>query len=272
MLKLFYITNDPRVAEIAQACGVDRIFVDMEYIGKDIRQGGLDTVKNHHTINDIKNIRRVVDKSELLVRVNPLHKGSKEEIDSSIDAGADVLMLPMWKKPDDVKTFLDMVDGRVKTMLLLETKEAMDCADDVISNRGFDEIHIGLNDLSLSLGRKFLFELLTDGTVDFLSEKFRKNGVTFGFGGFGRVFQNALLPAENIIAEHYRLKSSAAILSRAFCNTSEITDIKEIEDIFVNGLKETRDYERELEKMSSDFFDETHKKTAEIIRQIVSTK
>lgn len=34
MLKLFYITKDPAVARIAQAAGVDRIFVDMEYIGK----------------------------------------------------------------------------------------------------------------------------------------------------------------------------------------------------------------------------------------------
>lgn len=272
MLKLFYITNNPDVAEIAQACGVDRIFVDMEYIGKDLRQGGLDTVKNHHTINDIKNIRRVVDKSELLVRVNPLHKGSKEEIDAAAEAGADVIMLPMWKTPDDVQHFLDLVGGRAKTLLLLETKEAMECVDEVISQGGFDEVHIGLNDLSLSLGRKFLFELLTDGTVDFLAEKFRKSGVVFGFGGFGRVFHGGLLPAENIVAEHYRLKSSAAILSRAFCNTSKITDIKEIEEIFSNGLKDTRDYEKELEKKSPEFFDELHKETAEIIRQIVSAK
>ena len=34
MLKLFYITKNPAVARIAQAAGVDRIFVDMEYIGK----------------------------------------------------------------------------------------------------------------------------------------------------------------------------------------------------------------------------------------------
>ena len=45
MLKLFYITKDPAVARIAQAAGVDRIFVDMEYIGKAQRQGGMDTVQ-----------------------------------------------------------------------------------------------------------------------------------------------------------------------------------------------------------------------------------
>ena len=53
MLKLFYITKNPAVARIAQAAGVDRIFVDMEYIGKAQRQGGMDTVQNHHTVEDV---------------------------------------------------------------------------------------------------------------------------------------------------------------------------------------------------------------------------
>ena len=52
-LKLMYITNQPDVAQIAEAAGVDRIFVDMEYIGQFERQGGMDTVQSHHTIDDI---------------------------------------------------------------------------------------------------------------------------------------------------------------------------------------------------------------------------
>ena len=39
-LKLMFITNDPQTARIAQAAGVDRIFVDMEALGKAERQGG----------------------------------------------------------------------------------------------------------------------------------------------------------------------------------------------------------------------------------------
>ena len=34
MLKLMYITNDPTVAKIAADAGVDRIFIDMEVLGK----------------------------------------------------------------------------------------------------------------------------------------------------------------------------------------------------------------------------------------------
>ena len=36
-LRLMYITNEPEIAQIAEAAGVERIFIDMEYIGKDLR-------------------------------------------------------------------------------------------------------------------------------------------------------------------------------------------------------------------------------------------
>ena len=53
-LQLMFVTNRVDVAEAAQSAGVDRIFVDMEYIGKSARQGGMDTVQNMHTIDDVK--------------------------------------------------------------------------------------------------------------------------------------------------------------------------------------------------------------------------
>ena len=49
-----YITNRPEIAQIAESAGVDRIFVDMEYIGKEKRQNGLDTVMSRHSFEDIK--------------------------------------------------------------------------------------------------------------------------------------------------------------------------------------------------------------------------
>ena len=65
MLKLMYITNRPEIAQIAESAGVDRIFVDMEFIGKDIRQGGMDTVQSHHTIEDIKNISNAINQADM---------------------------------------------------------------------------------------------------------------------------------------------------------------------------------------------------------------
>ena len=90
-LKLMYITNQPKVAKIAEETGVDRVFVDMEWIGKADRQGGMDTVQSRHTLEDIASIRKVIRKAELLVRCNPIHEASEEytsscaEIDGIIE-------------------------------------------------------------------------------------------------------------------------------------------------------------------------------------------
>ena len=119
-----YITNSPNVAAIAQRYGVDWIFVDLETLGKEERQRDMNTVKSHHKIQDIADIKPILTTSKLLVRINPIHDNSKNEIDKVINNGADIVMLPMWKTVDDVARFLEYVNGRCKTLLLLETKEA----------------------------------------------------------------------------------------------------------------------------------------------------
>ena len=179
-LKLMYITNSEDVAHIAEEAGVDRIFVDMEYIGKTDRQGGMDTVQSRHTADDVRRLAQCLNKSELFVRVNPIHEktdkysSSKEEIDEVIEAGADLLMLPYFKTAEEVQTFVKYVDGRAKTVLLVETPEAAAIAENLVKIPGIDEMFIGLNDLSLGYGKNFMFELLLDGTVEELCLKFQK--------------------------------------------------------------------------------------------------
>ena len=260
MLKLMYITNQPVIAQIAESAGVDRIFVDMEYIGKDERQKGLDTVKSHHTVQDVERIKCSVVNAEVLVRVNPMHDAlpdyfsSKDEIDAVIKAGADIVMLPYFKTVEEVRTFVNLVDGRARTMLLLETPEAVELVDEILAVPGIDEIHIGLNDLSIGYGRRFMFELLADGTVEYLCFKLRKKGIPFGFGGIASIGKG-LLPSEYIIKEHYRLGSGCVILSRSFCDVAKLRHIGMINATFVRGVREIRELEQECEKHSRFFFD-----------------
>ena len=272
MLKLMYITNRPEIARIAETAGTDRIFVDMEFIGKDERQKGLDTVKSHHTAEDVAVIKAAVETAEVLVRVNPIHEAlpdypaSAEEIDAVIEAGADIVMLPFFKTVREVRTFLQMVDGRAGTMLLLETPEAVDCLDEILELPGIDEIHIGLNDLSLGYGRQFMFELLADGTVEQLCFKIRQKGIPYGFGGIAAP-GNGMLPSEYIIREHYRLGSGCVILSRSFCDVQKVRDIGTINAMFLAGIRQIRALEAECENHAR-FFRENRLELVEKVSEI----
>lgn len=275
-LKLMYITNDPEVAKIAESVGVDRIFVDMEYIGKAERQGGMDTVQSHHTLEDIENIRAVLTKSELLVRCNPIHDAtdeytsSEEEIDGIIERGADMIMLPYFKTIEEVKRFLRCVGGRAKTMLLFETPEAVEHSSAILRLKGIDEVFIGLNDLHLGYGKKFMFELLGDGTVEKLCLKFRYYGHTYGFGGLASL-DRGLLPGKMVLKEHYRLGSSSVILSRSFCNVAKIDDMNEVRQIFVNGVSNIRTLEDECRNQLA-YFEDNKTRAHGIIESIAEQK
>lgn len=273
MLKLMYITNRPKIAQIVEDAGVDWIFVDMEFIGKDERQSGLETVQNHHTVEDVWNIKNAVKTAKVLVRVNPIHDvlnnypSSKEEVDITIKAGADIVMLPFFHTVQEVRDFIGYVGGRAKTCLLLETPAAAMLLDEILKVEGIDMIHIGLNDLHLAMGMNFMFQLLTNGIVEQLADKIKNKGIPFGFGGIARM-NSGMLPGAYVLKEHYRLGSSMVIVSRSFCNTDLVTDTDKVRQIFKEGIEEIRALEKEAQA-TADYFTSNQKNMEESVDKIV---
>lgn len=270
-LRLMLITNDPDVAKIADGVGVDWIFIDLEKTGKKERQHGLDTVKSKHQISDIPIVKsRLVD-SHLVVRVNPPHHNSRQEINKVIEAGADIVMLPYFKFIDEAKDFIEHVGKRAKTCLLVETMEAVDAIAGIVALDGIDYIHIGLNDLHIQRGTNFMFEFLSDGLMDLLARKIRAQGISFGFGGIGRI-DNLLKPTgERILREHYRLGSTGVILSRSFINIKSFDNLVDFSTSLKDGVDGIRDCFQQLETASKNFFEENRRICAQEIREVAAS-
>lgn len=268
-LQMMYITNNPQIARIAEKYSVDRIWVDLEQIGKKERQGGMNTVQSTHTIEDVQVIRNSIEgKAKLQVRVNPIYDDLKAEIDKVLEYGADIIMLPFFSTTEEVEKFIDMVDGRARTCLLLETVGAEKNLDEILEIPGIDEIHIGLNDLHLQYHMDFMFELLSNGKVEEICSKIKGKGIPYGFGGIAKL-DEGMLPARHIIAEHYRLGSTMAILSRSFYDSWIADDMEEVERTFKYGLGEIREYEKRLEKESDAFFEHNRKVVQEEVESIL---
>lgn len=267
MLTLMYITNSPEIALIAEANGVQRIWVDLETLGKEERQKGRNTVKSNHSVADVRAIAPLLTKAEMLVRINPWNEHSQAEVDAVIGAGADRIMLPMWKTAQEVKCFLKAVDGRIPATLLLETREAEECLDEVLGLDGVDEIHIGLNDLHISYGLDFMFELLANGTVERICRKIARRGIPYGFGGIAKIGDGAV-PAEKIILEHYRLGSSRAILSRTFCDNARITSVEEIERVFRLNMKALRAFDEYAVQAPEEAYERNRQELCEAVEKV----
>ena len=214
---LTLFTNDPGLAARADAAGVDRIGPDLEIIGKQRRQGHLNTRISAHSLDDIAAIRPRLTRAKLFVRTNPIHPGSADEIERVLDAGAEVVMLPMFTTPEEVAIFLRLVRGRARTVPLLETARAAACVDEIIAQGGFDELHIGLNDLYLSSGFRNHFEVMCSGLLESVCAKLRAAGIRFSLAGIGRAGDAHLpVPSDMVYPQYPRLGATGAIVSRVF--------------------------------------------------------
>lgn len=220
-MKYICITNSPEKAVSIENSRVDYIMVDLEINGKVDRQGHLNTLISNHSLADVYRIKRTLNNTKLLVRVNPIFDGSKDEIDKVINNGADALMLPMFYSEKEVQNFIDLVDGRAEVWLLFETPSSIVKCDRILSLNGIDRVHLGLNDLHISMKLSFMFELLSCGLVDYFCQKCVDKGMKYGFGGIAPLGRGAI-DSSFIASEHIRLGSSSVILSRDFHNDDKL--------------------------------------------------
>ena len=214
-LETMIITNDEKESVFWEKAGVDIIFIDLEVLGKLERQGHIDSVKSNHSVNDIPKIKCLLTTARILVRVNPPHKNTRQELENVIEAGADIIMLPMFYSIQELLNVIEIIDGRCEFYPLIETPAAVKLVPDLINIKGIQGVHFGLNDLHLALGFSFMFEVMLWPEFITAITVLDDNDIFFGIGGVSRVGTGTLL-SDVIIREHFRVGSQRVILSRSF--------------------------------------------------------
>ncbi len=236
-LRLMMVVQTPDIARLVAAGGVDTLFVDLEHMGKAERQGHMPSWKSRQTMADVSLIRAAVPQARLLVRVNPPGDHTRAEVDQAIARGADAVMLPMFRRLGELQRFADAVAGRADIVPLFETAASLALIPGLAGEGWLTELHIGLNDLHLDLGDRFLFEPLADGVLEGPCMALREAGVRFGIGGVARAGEG-IVPPELLLGEHVRLGSDAAILSQTFHrNAASCAELQESTDFAAEVAK-----------------------------------
>lgn len=224
--RLTFFTNDPEWAAAADAAGVDRVGLDLEIIGKRKRQGRFSTWISDHRPEQVPAVFAALNRAQRFARCNPIHDGSRSEIDTLVEQGAQVLMLPMFKTVAEAETFIELVGGRAKAVLLVETAPAAVRLPRILELAGVDEIHIGLNDLHLSIGLDNHFELLASEWMDDLCGLLAESGLPYAFGGIGRAADDSLPVSSDLVyAQYPRLGATGALVSRIFTRNRKPEDL-----------------------------------------------
>lgn len=231
-MELSLITNDHVVAQGADSAGVERIFIDLERLGKQVRKNGRELFQSTHVPGDVSRMSTVLRRSKLMVRIDPPHDETPRQIDFVIRSGADYVMLPFFQTVDQARRFVDRIAGRAHAVLLVETAEAVAVLDQLTELPGLSEVHVGLNDLSISLNQRFLFDLLSDGTVNDLCRVLRDAQLPFGFGGIGSLSRSDLpVNPDLILAYQVCQGATRGWLGRTFRETPTLQLPHEIQQL-----------------------------------------
>ena len=196
------------------AAGATGVVVDWERRGKRARQAGADTQINADTPEDLAAVR-AAESGVVLCRVNRWSPWTPAEIELAIALGADEVLLPMVRRPEEVDAALDVVAGRCGLGILVETMDAVRRVDDLAA-RPLSRMYMGLNDLRIDRGGGPLFLALVDGTVDRVALAAAGAGIPFGVAGLTLPEAGRPVPCRLVLGALARVGASFTFLRRSF--------------------------------------------------------
>jgi hypothetical protein len=217
MVVFTLITNRERDAQIALETGIQRIAIDLEQATKIERQAGYRTFISSHVTGDVTCMRSRFPSAQILVRVNSIHAGSREEFNEIAESAPQFIMLPFFTSLEEVDRFLDLLPKGSVPILLLESVRSLRLLGRLLEEYPIGEYFIGLNDLSLDLGNSSFITTLADPLFIEAAGRLQTSGLPWGFGGVGNPFNNTLpVSTRNFFEFQVALGASRALFSRNF--------------------------------------------------------
>jgi 2-keto-3-deoxy-L-rhamnonate aldolase RhmA len=209
---LFLFSTNLSLIQEAIESGLTGVVVDWEFYGKDKRQAGADTQINRNSPQDLQKIHEHTS-AHILCRINQVGAETRTEIEQAITHGADEIILPMVRHPDEVKTALEITSNRIGVGIMLETVAATEKMDELASFP-ISRVYVGLNDLAIERRTDNIFTAVSDGLVEKIREHFHL--VPFGFAGLTLPDAGYPIPCRLLIAEMARLDCDFSFLRRSF--------------------------------------------------------
>jgi len=213
-IHFFAFSNSPAATAAVVGAGATGVVVDWERRGKRARQAGADTQINADTPAHLADVRRATS-GVVACRVNRWSPWTPAEIDLAVTLGADEILLPMVRRPEEVDAALEVVAGRCRLGILVETTEAVRRVD-VLVTRPLARVYVGLNDLMIDRGGSSLFAPLVDGTVDRVAAATIGAGIPFGVAGLTRPEAGRPVPCRLVLGALARVNASFTFLRRSF--------------------------------------------------------
>lgn len=210
-LGLWLFVNDQAEAVSAVQAGFAGVVVDWEAPSEAGRQVNSESHQSHPDIV-LGSVSAAVH-CPVMCRVNQYSEITGAEVARALSLGASSVLLPMVRKFQDALDFKNIISGKAKWGLMIETPEALEIAQQLAELEP-DFVYVGLFDLMYTRGRKNLFEPLINGEVTALRRQFRH--IPFGVAGLTVIDRGAPIPSLELLKELSYQNCDFTFLRRSF--------------------------------------------------------
>lgn len=228
-LGLWLFVNDVAEAVCAEQAGFTGVVVDWEMPAEAGRQVNLELHQSN--LDLVLGELSTAIHCPVMCRVNQYSDNTEEEVARALSQGANSILLPMVRKFEDALDFKNIISGKAKWGLMIETPEALEIAQQLAGLEP-DFVYVGLFDLMYTRDRKHLFEPLVNGEVTALRRQFHH--IPFGVAGLTVIDRGEPIPSLELLKELSYQNCDFTFLRRSFkrdiCNRNMREEINLLND------------------------------------------
>jgi hypothetical protein len=195
-LGFWLFVNNVTEALCAEHAGFSGVVVDWEIPDETGRQVNLEI--HHSNLDLVLGEVSAAINCPVMCRVNKYSDKTAAEVARALSQGANNILLPMVRKFEHGLDFKNIISGKAKWGLMIETPEALEIAQQLAELEP-DFVYVGLFDLMYTREREHLFEPLINGEVTALRRQFHH--VQFGVAGLTVIDRGEPIPSLELLKE-----------------------------------------------------------------------
>ncbi len=128
--------------------------------------------------------------SKIIIRVNPIHEGGKEEIEFLNHVKPDVIRVAKIREPSDVEEVLKILNPEIKLHISIETKEALHNLANLNVDRKVECCSLGIMDMLNSMGIPHSVLEFGNPTIEYIMSRFLVDARIAGIYPIGFTYQD----------------------------------------------------------------------------------
>ncbi len=128
--------------------------------------------------------------SKIIIRVNPIHEGGKEEIEFLNHVKPDVIRVAKIREPSDVEEVLEILNPEIKLHISIETKEALHNLANLNVDGKVECCSLGIMDMLNSMGIPHSVLEFGNPTIEYIMSRFLVDARIAGIYPIGFTYQD----------------------------------------------------------------------------------